>query len=96
VELTALQEMRSWILLPRRVSMWLSDDRVTWRPIADLTHDVPAEREEPLIYRFRQSVPAGTRARYIKVHALNAGPLPAWHPGAGGKAWIFVDEVVVR
>jgi len=96
VELAALQDMRSWILLPRRVSIWLSDDRVTWRPFADLTHDVPAEREEPLVYRFRQPVPAGTRARYMKVHAVNAGPLPVWHPGAGGKAWIFLDEVAVR
>jgi hypothetical protein len=21
------------------------------------------------------------------------GPLPAWHPGAGGESFIFVDEI---
>ncbi len=96
IELSALQDMRSWILLPRRVSFWLSGDRTTWRAVAELGHDVPAERAEPIIYRFRQRLPAGEKARYVKVRAINAGPLPTWHPGAGGKAWIFADEIVVR
>jgi hexosaminidase len=96
VELTTLQVMRSWILLPRRVLIWLSDDGAAWRPVADLTHDVPHERDGSFPHRFSQSLPAGTRARYVKVRAVNAGPLPAWHPGAGGKAWVFADEVSVR
>ena len=58
--------------------------------------DVPAQREEAIIYHFRQALPAGTRARYVKVRATNAGPLPGWHPGAGGKAWTVADELVVR
>jgi len=96
VEVGALQVMRSWILLPRRVGFWLSADGLTWRPAGDVAHDIPAERADPLVHRFRQAMPPGTRARYVKVRAENAGPLPAWHPGAGGKAWVFVDEVAVR
>jgi hexosaminidase len=96
VEVGTLQVMRSWILLPRRVGIWLSDDGVAWKTAADLTHDVPAERADPLIHRFRQPLPAGTRARYVKVRAVNAGPLPSWHPGAGAKAWVFVDEIAIR
>ncbi len=96
IEMSALQVTRSWILLPRRVMMWLSDDGTSWRAVADLGHDVPAEREEPVIHRFRQALPTGASARYVKLRAINAGPLPAWHPGAGGKAWIFADELVVR
>jgi hypothetical protein len=59
-------------------------------------HSFDPMREEAIIYHFRQALPAGTRARYVKVRATNAGPLPGWHPGAGGKAWIFADELVVR
>jgi hexosaminidase len=96
IEVGTLQVMRAWILLPRRVTMWLSDDGKSWRQVGDQTHDVPPQREDSLVRRFRQALPAGTRAAFVKVRAQNAGPLPAWHPGAGGKAWVFVDEIAVR
>jgi hexosaminidase len=96
IEVGTLQTLRSWILLPRKVTMWLSDDGASWREVASLAHDIPQRREESFVHRFRQALPAGTRARYVKVEAENAGPLPAWHPGAGGKAWVFVDEIAIR
>ena len=34
-------------------------------------------------------------ARYVKIIAKNIKACPQWHPGAGGKAWIFVDEVLI-
>ena len=35
-------------------------------------------------------------ARYVRVRAESYGKLPAWHPGAGGDSWIFVDEIIVE
>ena len=35
-------------------------------------------------------------ARYVRLRATGVKTCPDWHPGAGGKAWIFVDELVVR
>jgi hypothetical protein len=35
-------------------------------------------------------------ARYIRVSAKNIGVCPEWHAGAGGKTWLFVDEVIVK
>jgi hypothetical protein len=96
VELSTLQAMRSWILLPRRILMWLSDDGAAWRPVADLVHDISPRREDAFTHRFSQALPAGTTTRYVRVRAINAGPLPDWHPGAGGKAWVFADEISVR
>ena len=37
-----------------------------------------------------------TKARYVKVKAYNYGKLPEWHQGAGGDAFIFVDEIEVK
>lgn len=37
-----------------------------------------------------------TSARYLKVVAQNAAAIPAWHPGAGSRGFLFVDEVVVE
>jgi hypothetical protein len=35
-------------------------------------------------------------ARYVRVHAYNLGKIPSWHPGAGGDAFIFVDEIIIQ
>jgi hypothetical protein len=37
-----------------------------------------------------------TKARYIKVKAENYGICPDWHLGAGGKTWLFVDELIIK
>ena len=34
--------------------------------------------------------------RYIKVVAKNVGVCPPWHNGAGGEAWVFADEIIVK
>jgi hexosaminidase len=96
VEVGAMQDVRSWILLPRGVAVWLSNDGTEWRAAGEVGHDVPVERADALVHRFVDRLPPGTRARYVKARAENAGPLPAWHPGAGGKAWVFVDEIAIR
>jgi hexosaminidase len=38
----------------------------------------------------------GVAGRYVRVTAKTIGTCPAWHPGAGGKAWIFMDEIFVE
>jgi len=36
------------------------------------------------------------KVRYVRVKAENISVCPEWHPGAGGKAWLFIDEIVVK
>ena len=33
------------------------------------------------------------KTRYVKMIAKNFGVCPEWHLGAGGKSWIFIDEI---
>ena len=96
VEGSFQQTTQSWILLPRDLTVWLSDDGATWRPVGTVSSDQPPERREPFLYRLAVAMPAGAVARWVKVRATNPGPLPAWHPGAGSPSWIFCDEIVVR
>ncbi|MCD6347789.1 MAG: hypothetical protein J7L96_10250, partial [Bacteroidales bacterium] len=35
-------------------------------------------------------------ARYIRIKAKNRGVCPVWHKGAGGKAWLFADELIIE
>jgi hypothetical protein len=41
-------------------------------------------------------IAAPVLARYVKVKAKNFGKLPRWHLGAGGEAFIFIDEITVH
>ena len=34
--------------------------------------------------------------RYVRVQAENVGVCPEWHPGAGGKSWVFSDEMIIE
>ena len=36
------------------------------------------------------------KTRFIKIKAKNYGNLPYWHAGAGGDAYIFIDEIIVN
>jgi hypothetical protein len=35
------------------------------------------------------------RNKYVRVKAQKYGKLPKWHAGAGGDAFIFIDEIEV-
>jgi predicted alpha-1,2-mannosidase len=90
-----LQDAGSWIWMPRRVEVELSTDGKTFTPAAAITNDV-SEKEYAVVVRdFAQTI-APQRARYVRVKAVNYGRIPDWHPGKGGDAWIFVDEIVIE
>jgi hexosaminidase len=86
----------SWILLPLDVEFAISADGDHWVEVGRVGHEEPAERDDSFRHAFVRSLPRGTRARFVRIRARNAGPLPAWHPGAGRPSWIFADELVVR
>mgnify|MGYP000938009751 FL=1 len=91
-----LQTTRSWIWMPSRIEFESSDDGVNFTKLAEIKTDVPLTDETPQVKEFLAKLLAPVSGRYIRVRAFNIGPIPAWHPGAGGDPWIFVDEVIIR
>ncbi len=96
VSVRFLQNVRSWIVMPSRVEFSFSADGTTWSEPVRRAHTVPVSREGAIIERFVAPWPLEARARFVRVVARSAGPLPPGHPGAGQPAWIFTDEVVVH
>jgi len=95
VSMRFLQDVHAWILLPAAVEVAWSDDGTTWTGPAPAGHEVPAREQDVVIREFAFDL-QGAGARWVRVRAANAGLLPAWHPGRGRPAWLFVDEIVVR
>ena len=96
VSMGFLQDTGSWILMPRRISVQISDDNVTFRDAGAVDNTV-SERESAAVTRdFVIELPSAARARFVRVHVERYGKLPDWHPGSGNDAWFFADEIIVR
>ena len=89
-----LQSTRSWIVFPTSVIFEISDDNIHFKPYGTIRNTHPAQDYTPIVKDF--TVKKRAKARYVRVKAINFGELPEWHLGAGGGAFIFIDEIIVK
>ncbi|MFC1500208.1 ThuA domain-containing protein [Candidatus Zixiibacteriota bacterium] len=85
----------SWIFLPREVTFSIAGEDRVFETVATTSIPVPGE-EQPDATRSFSTELTGKTARYVRVVAKNIGALPTWHSGAGGRAWLFADEIQVN
>lgn len=95
VSLSCLQDNNSWIFFPTHVEFSFSSDSVSWSPPAAVMNGVSPKETAVEIREFTAAA-GSVAARYVRVRAANLGVCPGWHRGAGGKAWLFADEILVR
>ncbi len=89
-----LQSQVSWIFFPTFVEMAVSTEGDEFQVIK--TFEGKAEfNPAPDIRDCLATFPA-KNVRFVRIKAKNVGTCPDWHAGAGGKAWIFIDEIVVE
>jgi hexosaminidase len=95
VSIGCLQAQGSWIFLPRAVEVLVSTNGTDFLPAGSVTTGEPTN--DPRVMTKDLAVTfAATGARFVKVRAANVAVCPPGHKGAGGKAWLFVDEITVR
>ncbi|MBN2092915.1 discoidin domain-containing protein, partial [candidate division KSB1 bacterium] len=90
-----IQNIKSWIFMPNSVKYAVSVDGKDYTFLGEVKNDVSEKEEKPTIKLFEFKT-QNISARYVRVIAQNRGICPAWHTGAGNKAWIFADEIVVE
>ncbi len=95
IEARFLQNNNSWIFMPVAVEFALSMDGQFFETIHIAKNDVSPKTTEAILKDFKTEM-NGRKARFVRVHAKNRGTCPDWHPGAGGKSWIFLDEIVIK
>jgi hexosaminidase len=95
VSLGALQFLASWIFLPLDAEVFLSTDGNRFQSAGKVITDTSLDRVEDIIQEYTVKF-AKQAVRYVRVVARNRGTCPDWHLGAGGKAWIFADEITIR
>ena len=95
VSMSFLESHGSWIFLPTHVILSFSHDGSSYGEqteiqIKDGKNGGSANRVEC------ESESLNISARYIRVRAVNRQQCPEWHPGAGGKTWVFSDEIIIE
>lgn len=89
-----LQEIYSWIWMPTEVEYFVSDDGKSFRSVGKVKNNVPTDADGAFVQEME--VRPRTNARYVKMVAKTIGTCPEGHVGAGQKAWIFCDELVIE
>jgi beta-galactosidase len=90
-----MQDTRMWIFYPRSVEYAVSSDGATFAPAGTSEQPVAESHQDLSTKEFGNQL-QDVSARYIRVRASSIGVCPPWHAGAGGKPWMFCDEITAE
>lgn len=89
------QDARSWIWMPTEVEYYVSQDGKEYEFVGKVKNRVDPKDYTIQVDDFVLNT-SPVKAKFVKVVAKNFGTIPEWHLGAGGKAFIFIDEIWVE
>lgn len=89
-----VQDISPWILFPKQVIIYTSNDGKNYTEIAKVANTISNEDMKVQTQTLGASV--NVKARYIKIKAVNGGKLPLSHESAGNPSHLFLDEVIVK
>ena len=89
------QAASSWVVFPMYIEFYLSDNGIDFVSAGKV--DIPSTLRNPdwLQNDFGVDI-KNIDVRFVKIFAKNYDELPKWHPEAGGKPWLMVDEIIVE
>ncbi|RYG54845.1 MAG: hypothetical protein EOO01_00340 [Chitinophagaceae bacterium] len=89
ISLHVFEQTASWIYRPGFASFYTSENGKDFQLLGNVINN---ESGRHLLYKIEKQA----NTRYIKIIAKNAGTIADGNPGAGNKAWLFVDEIEVN
>jgi len=94
VSIGTLQDTRSWIVFPKQVDYYTSDDGKTFSLVKTVPSSVDIKELSIQTQQFKAYI--NVKARYIRIVARQYGALPEWHESKGQPSYIFADEIVIE
>ena len=92
-----MQNQESWIFLPTRIEYEVSTDGVNYRIVYQEASvgNIPSQTDSVDVFSYPAKLSLHN-ITHVRMKAKSIGVCPAWHEGAGGKAWVFVDEILIE
>jgi putative alpha-1,2-mannosidase len=94
VSIGTLQDSNAWIVFPKYIQYWVSDDGRNYKLAATVNTKVDIKDTNSQTQEF--TAPLNLNTRYIKIIAKQYGALPNWHESKGNQSYIFADEITVE
>ncbi|GAB4293473.1 MAG: family 20 glycosylhydrolase [Ignavibacteriaceae bacterium] len=95
IQINFLRDITRWIFLPEKVFFYGSEDGINFN-IIKVEETRKSNRDpEPAVVSYKVEG-IGLTTKFIRISAKNIGKCPQWHPGAGGNAWLFTDEIIIN
>jgi predicted alpha-1,2-mannosidase len=91
-----LADQNSWIFFPLEVVYSVSENGKTWKEIGRATTETDPHHDGVVVEDFAVELSKPVRVRYVRILARAPIMCPDWHKGAGNRAFIFADEIVVE
>lgn len=86
-----LQDIKSWIWLPRMIKIYSSNDNINYKLVDSISPNLLENDDAVTVVENKLKIEKP--ARFIKIVAENFKEIPAWHIGTGNKAHIFISEI---
>ena len=87
VNLSILEDSGSWIFAPQQILIYADNQR-----IGSLELEVPEGPSDAALRVLSVEVEQGNYSSII-IEIRSLSEIPAWHPGAGTRPWLFIDEI---
>jgi len=94
LEVSFLLHEGAYIFPPQTLEVWIGSKGV-WKKVNSPPQASSSKIEEARFGLVSIPLPVGPMDQ-IRLKAQPIAKLPTWHPGAGAKGWIFVDEILVH
>lgn len=95
ITLGCFEDISAYIFFPTKITVSYSNDGIRYKNLTAKSFS-PSKGNRPSSIKNFQLDFNPIKAKYIKIVASSMGRCPDWHPAAGDKAWLFVDEVIVE
>lgn len=94
ITLGLLQNQGSWIFLPKKITLFSSDDMFDYNVEDEI--DLGEPKKDFQIRKTDFKLELKNSPRYLKIVAKSIGNCPEWHNGNGFPSWIFADEIILE
>lgn len=94
IAVRCLQDLGSWIFLPTEIEVWATDTQGKESRLGLVSQPEGTEKEEFATHWYK--IQCSQKLSGLRLRIINRGQCPDWHPGNGGNAWMFIDEIAVE
>ncbi|RPA68197.1 cytochrome C [Cyclobacteriaceae bacterium YHN15] len=85
----------SYIFPPSKVEVWIKTQNSDWKLVDTQKPEQPTGNRDRMLQMYESDINQSDVIA-IKAKLTPVNPLPKWHPGAGGKGWVFIDEILIN